>query len=678
MQQTPPTADSNPLVRRYDVRTMTALGFGLVIALFLVSVVAGFHTKNQHHASLSQLVRETGMKTVLAYTMREAIRERVDSLRTMVRQYDVFARDEEKMRYFGYASKYSRARASLLSHVRTDAEQGIMDGLDADARSVGPANSRALSALFNDQATPRERRIAVQAAIDGHLALLQHVDELVRTIHQGTQQHIRTANNDFEDALLMSTLLGIIAVIMAIATAAFVVINAGSRQSKLSYQASHDPLTGLLNRQAFEATLRTVLEQSEVELEHHALLMLDLDRFKLVNDTCGHAAGDALLREVADRLAKLLRHADVLARIGGDEFAVLLRFTDTRDAEQVAEKMRRSIEEYTFGWDNQVFKIGASIGLVPFGTLPITLTQLMNTADACCYTAKEEGRNRVHRATGDLEALTKRSSEIRWVSRISDAVQHDRFVLYGQIIKALNPSKDDGYLSLEILVRMKDEQGLGLITPGQFMPAAERHDMVPEIDRWVVRHTLDWLADLGDTAEQLRVSINISGASALDAHFHRFVRQCIKETDVPPASLCFEISESTAVRSLSSVAAIIDALGDLGCRFALDDFGSGLAAFNQLRNVDIDYLKIDGALVHNLDRDPINRALVESISRISKKLGKRTIAEFVENHRVKKILQSMDIDHAQGFAIHRPEPLSNIQAQIVAAQDHLSDLSIVA
>lgn len=677
MNHNPQNTDNNPLGRRYDVRTITTLGFGLVIALLLVSLVAGYHTKNQHHTELSQLVRETGTKTVLAYTMREAIRERVTSLRTMERQTDPFVRDDEKMRYFGHAGKYSRARESLLSQVRTDKERQVIDELDEAARSVGPANSQALRALFDETSGRVARRHSVQAAIDGHLALLRHVDQLVRTVHQTTQQHIRDANDDFEDNLIISTVLGIVAVIMAIGTAAYVVINAGSRNRKLSYHASHDPLTGLLNRPAFEATLRTTLEQGDVEIDHHALALLDLDRFKVVNDTCGHAAGDALLREISDKLAKMLRHSDVLARMGGDEFAVLLRYTETRDAEKVAEKMRSAIEGYTFVWNKQVFKVGASIGLVPFGTLPATLVQLMNTADACCYAAKEKGRNRVHRASANHESLTRHSGEMRWIARINDALQNDRFVLYGQMIKALNPRKDDGRLALEILVRMKDEKGLGLITPGQFLPAAERHDMVPDIDRWVVRHSLDWLAGLGTTAEQLRISINISGAAALDPHFHRFVRQCIKDSGVPASSLCFEVSESIAVRSLSSVSAIIEALGDLGCRFALDDFGSGLAAFNQLRNVEIDYIKIDGGLVHNLDRDPINRALVESISKVSKKLGKRTIAEFVENHRVRKILQSMDIDHAQGFALHRPEPLSQIQAQIVEFQDHLSDLSIV-
>ena len=237
------------------------------------------------------------------------------------------------------------------------------------------------------------------------------------------------------------------------------------------------------------------------------------------------------------------------------------------------------------------------------------------------------------------------------------------------MIKPLKPALDDGRLALEILLRMKDQDGLGLIPPGQFLPAAERYGIVPDIDRWVVTNSLEWLAGLGRTAENLRISINICGPAASDPQFHNYVRDCIARTGVPPKSLCFEITESVAIRSLANAAALVDALGDLGCQFALDDFGSGLSSFNQLRHLKVDYLKIDGSFIHNIDRDPINRAMVESINTIGKKLGKRTVAEFVENDRIKKILQEIDVDFAQGFGLHKPEPLSNIQRTIEQTQD---------
>ncbi len=657
---------SNPLTRHYDVKVITSLGFALVIGILLVSIIGSYHTTSSHNKTLSKLVRSAGMKTVLAYTMREAIRERIDSLGAMTMLSDPFERDDEKMRFFSHAGKYIRARELLIENIHTDSERSIFEKLDNAAKAVGPPNTRALQALF-DNSTPSQRvDDAVKTSIDGHLALLGRLDEMVRTIHQTTQNRINDAGEDFHDALLMATLLGMVAFAIAVITAAFVVINAGARNTQLSHQAAHDVLTGLLNRQAFEASLRHTLEQCEASPENHALLLLDLDRFKVVNDTCGHPAGDGLLKGLSAHLASSLRHSDVLARIGGDEFGVLLRYTEPQDAERVAEKIRATVEDFDFTWESETFKVGASIGMVPFGNEAISLEELLSTADACCYSAKEEGRNRVHHTAINADVARRRSGEMRWVSRINDAIQHDRFVLYGQIIKPLDSTLDDGRLTLEVLLRMSDQDGLGLIPPGQFLPAAERYGIVPDIDRWVVRNSLEWLSSLGTHAKNLRININICGPAASDPQFHDFVRNCIVEYGVPPKSLCFEITESVAIRSLANAAALVDALGDLGCQFALDDFGSGLSSFNQLRHLKVDYLKIDGSFVHNIDRDEINRAMVESINTIGKKLGKRTVAEFVENDRVRRILQEIEVDFAQGFGLHKPEPLSDIQQQILA------------
>ena len=656
---------------------MTALGFGLVIVILLIAIVGSYHSTSEHNRQLSLLVRSSALKTVLAYTMREAIRERIDTLRAMTTHQDPFERDADKMQFFGFARKYSQARESLIEQMDTQAEHNVIARLDATAKAVGPPNTRALDALFDDALPQYKVEEAVQGSIDGHLTLLRHLDEAVRTIHQTTQNRIKEAGDQIQDALLAESLLGFVAFLLAALTATLVVINTGARNKQLSHQAAHDVLTGLLNRQAFEASLRMALDQSRITPDSHALLYVDLDRFKLVNDSCGHAAGDALLRELSTLMQRALRQSDVLARIGGDEFGVLLRYTVAADAERVAEKMRRTVEEFTFHWEDQVFKVGASIGLVPFGNAPTSVESLLSTADACCYSAKEEGRNRVHCAETNGHAVERRSGEMRWVNRITESLRNDRFVLYGQIIRPLNSKLDDGRLALEVLLRMKDDEGLGLIPPGQFLPAAERYGIVPDIDRWVVRHSLQWLAGLGKTAQDIRISINICGPAASDPHFHRYVRDWIAETGVPPQSLCFEITESVAIRSLANAAALIDALGDLGCQFALDDFGSGLSSFNQLRHLKVDYLKIDGSFIHNIDRDPINRAMVESINTIGKKLGKRTVAEFVENDRIRKILQEIDVDYAQGFGLHKPEPLSNIQRHILEARDTHKALDLI-
>lgn len=668
MPKDKPYSPVNPLSRRYDVKFITTIGFGLVIGILLFAIVGSYQTTRTNNKALAELVRNADMKTVLAYTMREAIRERIDSLKAMALHTDPFERDAEKMRFFAHAGKYTRARATMIGSLHTPAEARIFDLIDATARQVGPPNTQALAALFDGPPPATDVNAAIQGAVDGHLLLLRRLDEMVRVIHASTQQRINTATTRFNETFWMAVLLGVVAFVIALFTAALVIVNTGARNRQLTHQAAHDVLTGLLNRQAFEAALRFTLEESKFAPENHALLLLDLDRFKVVNDSCGHPAGDALLKELSALVASRLRHSDVLARVGGDEFGLLLRYTEPKDAHRVAEKIRSTIEDFAFDWQGHSFKIGASIGLVPFGEHQIDLEDLLNAADVCCYSAKEEGRNRVHHSAIDTAKMQRRSGEMRWISRINDALQHDGFVLYGQMIKPLKPALDDGRLVLEVLLRMSDNGGLGVIPPGQFLPAAERYGIVPEIDRWVVRKSLAWLATLGDQAQYMRININICGPAASDPQFHAHVRACIAEYRVPPDALCFEITESDAIRSLANAAALIDGLGDLGCRFALDDFGSGLSSFNQLRHLKIDYLKIDGSFVHNIDRDEINREMVVAINTIGKKLGKKTIAEFVENDRVRHILEDIDVDFAQGFGLHRPEPLSDLKTQIEQAR----------
>lgn len=667
----------NPFSRRYDVKFITTIGFGLVIGILLFAIIGSYHTTSRHNAALAQLVSDSDAKTILAYDMREAVAERVDSLQLMASTTDAFERDAAKMRYSAGVGTYIGARLAFTESLDTETEQRLLAPVDVTAKAVEPGNLHALAALFDDSLTDVEISAAVDEAIAGHQGLLHSLDEMVEDIHLITQQRIKNATKQFNDAFWMAVLLGIVAFAIALFTAAFVIVNTGERSRQLTHQAAHDLLTGLLNRQSFEAAVRLTLEETQFVSEVHALILIDLDRFKVVNDSCGHPAGDTLLRDLGATLSSSLRQSDVLARLGGDEFGVLLRYTESADAHLVAEKLRATIEAFAFHWQGQTFTIGASIGLVPFGDQELELEDLLTAADSCCYSAKEEGRNRVHHSAIDRAKMQQRTGEMRWISRINDALQNDGFVLYGQMIKPLRPTLDDGRLVLEVLLRMSDQGGLGIIPPGQFLPAAERYGIVPDIDRWVVRNSLAWLAELGDQAKNVRINVNICGLAASDPLFHAHVRQCIDEFAVPPRSICFEITESDAIRSLSNAAALIDGLGDLGCQFALDDFGSGLSSFNQLRHLKIDYLKIDGSFVHNIDRDEVNRSMVEAINAIGKKLGKKTVAEFVENVRVRHILEGIGVDFAQGFGLHRPEPLSSLQTQINKAyKDNITSITV--
>ena len=422
---------------------------------------------------------------------------------------------------------------------------------------------------------------------------------------------------------------------------------------QLNYQASHDNLTGLMNRRAFETTLSRLLETNEGA---HVLCYLDLDQFKIVNDTCGHLAGDELLRQVASKLQAYVRTSDTVARLGGDEFALLLPNCPLDQAKQIADALRRDIENYRFAWQEHTFGIGVSIGLVALSDHHMQLSDALHAADAACYTAKEAGRNRLHCYQANDHTLLERHGELRWVQRLQNALDNDHFRLFAQPIEAICAQRP-GYQ--EILLRLEEDGNL--VTPGSFLPAAERYHFMPRIDRWVIRNTLAWLSDVTRSSPQTAWGcwgINLSGASLSDCDFCQDLIAQVKNARLPPGSLCFEITESAAIAQLSSVIELIHTLRKLGCRFALDDFGTGLSSFSYLKQLPVDYLKIDGHFIRQVHDDPIDRAMVEAIHAVGKALDIETIAEFVESQQTLDTLKTMGIDYAQGFLLGHPVPLT--------------------
>jgi diguanylate cyclase (GGDEF)-like protein len=422
---------------------------------------------------------------------------------------------------------------------------------------------------------------------------------------------------------------------------------------RLSYHASHDLLTGLVNRREFESRLERALKSAKAREASYALLYIDLDQFKIVNDSCGHGAGDALLGQVGALLKAKVRWRDTLSRLGGDEFGILLESCSLDEAMRTAEAMREAVRNFRFTWEDRVFRLGASIGVVPITADNEDVASILSAADSACQAAKEAGRNRVHSfAENDIE-LMRRRREMQWAARINAALEEGRFELYRMTIQPLQRVASGSHY--ELLLRMRDENGR-MVAPDQFISAAERYGITPAIDRWVIENAFRWLVSEADERERLELcAINLSGQSLGDDKFLPFVIEQFQKSGIDATRICFEITETAAVANFSQANRFIKALRELGCKFSLDDFGTGLSSFGYLKHFPVDFLKIDGSFVREILRDPIDREMVRSINEIGHLTGKLTIAEFAENAEIIQMLTSLGVDYAQGYGIAQPQ-----------------------
>lgn len=426
---------------------------------------------------------------------------------------------------------------------------------------------------------------------------------------------------------------------------------------QMAYQARHDALTGLVNRSEFEERLRHSIDTAVSESRQHAMFYMDLDQFKVVNDTCGHFAGDELLKQLAVLLKNQFREADTLARLGGDEFGVLLENCPLERAMEIAEDIRNVVQNFRFEWNDKTFEVGVSIGVAPITQQDNDMAAVLSAADMACYIAKEKGRNRIYLHDNSDEEHAKRHNEMKFVAEISAALEEDRFEIYYQRVKSLTPESQSVCYN-ELLVRMVNNDG-EVLPPFLFIPAAERFHLMHRIDAWVVKHALEFIQDQdGDDSNNI-FAINLSGHSLAEDAFLETLVESISQSGIHPERLCFEITETAAISNLQQAHKFITKLKQLGCQFALDDFGSGLSSFAYLKNLPVDFLKIDGSFVKDILLDDTDLAMVEAINQIGHIMGLKTIAEYVEDEDIMNKVVALGVDFAQGFAEHMPEPLQN-------------------
>ena len=426
---------------------------------------------------------------------------------------------------------------------------------------------------------------------------------------------------------------------------------------QMSYQATHDALTGLVNRREFESRTEEAIDSGQRGDGQHVLCYLDLDRFKVVNDTSGHLAGDSMLREVAKVLRDAVRDSDTVARLGGDEFGMLLIGCPLEKARQIADDVCRAVGDYRFVWKDKIFNIGVSIGLVEISRESGSLEELLAAADSACYVAKKQGSGRVAVYSARDEALARHTGEIQWLQKLQSALKDNRFQLYHQPIVPAYGTNGGGP-AMEVFVRLQDESGHE-VPPSEFVRAAERYRLMSLVDRWVVQTTL---AALGRGAIPIpanrSVAINVSGQTLGDVQFLEFVVECLDSTGVTPSQVCFEITETAVVANLDHARRFVGVLHGMGCQFALDDFGSGVGSFSNLKNLPMDYLKIDGSFMRNLARDSVNQAMVTAMIKLARTLNFKVIAEQVEDEAGLEAARRMGVDYIQGYVVGRPQLLS--------------------
>lgn len=638
------------------------VGFSLLLALMILVTLIGLSYMAATKQQLQDIVGQRLIKLKLSTEMRLAARERTASLQRMALLTDPFERDAQWMNFNRQAGTFMRARAQMTAMALSDAELELLQQQSRFTGVAVPLQNRVVDLIKAGNVTAA-RPLLIEQAIPAQDQVLEQLRTLQELQEEAAAVALAQAELAYEVA--RRWMIGLSGSILALGVLIATVVVYRNRMvtgalqragGELQFRATHDDLTGLMNRREFDRRLEQVLHDARKQGGQHVICYIDLDLFKPINDAVGHVAGDELLRQLAEKLRASVRPTDLAARVGGDEFVIVFVHCQLTDGLSRANALRHAVRDLRFVWGARSFNISASIGVAQIEADSGTLTDVLSLADDACRRAKDQGRNRTQ-IGGDLKNRLARRDDIDWVNRIRDATMHEQWVLYAQTIQPVIPSTPAAPLHFEILLRLREPDGR-LIEPGAFLPVAERYHLMPELDRAVVRASLAALAGHRKTSgAPVLVNINLSGQSLYDPEFLEFIVNAIHRADVPPAWLCFEITETAAVANLSSALELVASLRAEGCQFALDDFGSGASSFGYLKNLKVDFIKIDGVFVKDIADDLIDRAMVKSINEMAHVISARTIGEYVETPAIFEQLQKIQVDFVQGYGISVPQPL---------------------
>jgi len=645
------------------IKLTVGLGFAGVLALMGLISFISLSQMNTIARQMSELLEETSTKISAANTMRDSIRLRGETLYNMYLTDDFFARDEYRLEMGIHALRYKEARDLLYSFQMNAREAKMLDQLMIQTRAAKELNDITAQNMLSD--LPIEWiQNDLQHANKARRDMLAGLNKLVLLQEEIARSIINDAKNYQETISDIILYLSLAAFFIAIYIAQLVIREASRKNFEIHFQATHDELTKLVNRKEFNLRLREAFNAAKNSNEHHALCFLDLDKFKIINDSCGHQAGDELLIQLTRLIQNNIRSHDTLARIGGDEFGLLLEGCSLEKAIEIAEGIVSLIKNYEFNWQHKKFHVGVSIGLVTIDSNTQDIEKALSQADIACYAAKDMGRNQVHIHALDDERVKKMHQELSWIADINKASNDNRFSLHLQTIENLQNKQTSSMY--EVLLRINDDEG-SLTSPESYIPAAERFGLMKDVDYWVIKQTFKQLANLYSNVADCNTClfINISTNSLTNKQFSDFVIQQYKKYNISPGAVCLEISEARAIKNIEQTADIISTLQKYNIKFALDDFGADTCSFSNLKNLAVDYLKIDGNIVKNSSHDTADKAMLAAINQMGKVMNIETIAKHVENISTLNQLKETGIDYAQGYYLDKPEYIDKQVEEII-------------